>query len=232
MKAIITKTSQALAVISSPPLWNAHREPTHPPHTFAYSATTTINVKKHVQFNSSVELYVYRKCQKKLVETFMIERFKVHHKGHKPSLTLGRQWNPLSSCSKNKQWKIWESRFLVAWKVDRYYCYSLSNCSSLPLGHSLTPKETAGKISARKFAQSTHCNKAMRWWQQALMRCSERIISRFDGCKPHSLLFNAALGCCNQHVGNLQSIGSSNQGCCRFGAQIVRSHATLLHFFL
>lgn len=91
-------------------------------------------------------------------------------------------------------------------KGDRYYCYSLPNCSSLPLGHSLTRKETAGKISARKSAQSPHCNKAMRWWQQVLIRCSERISSRCDGCNPHSWLFNAAPCGCMQPTRRQSSV--------------------------
>ena len=30
-----------------------------------------------------------------VVETLLVEHFKVHHKGHKPSLTLGCQWRQL-----------------------------------------------------------------------------------------------------------------------------------------
>ena len=41
------------------------------------------------------ETYVYKTCLKTVVETSMVGHFGVHHKNHKPSLTLGGQWNYL-----------------------------------------------------------------------------------------------------------------------------------------
>lgn len=38
-------------------------------------------------------MYMYRTCLKTVVRSLMLEHFGVHLKGHKPSPTLGRQWN-------------------------------------------------------------------------------------------------------------------------------------------
>lgn len=38
-------------------------------------------------------MYMYRTSPKTMVETLMIEHFRVHHKGHKPFPTLGHQWD-------------------------------------------------------------------------------------------------------------------------------------------
>ena len=44
-------------------------------------------------WNLKFETYAYRTCPKMVIEALMIEHFGVHHKGHKPSPTLGHQWN-------------------------------------------------------------------------------------------------------------------------------------------
>lgn len=122
--------------------------------------------------------------------------------------------------------KIWESRFLVAWKVTGITVTLCLTALSLPLGHSLTRKEKSLQGNPHNRLTATkQCGDGSRPWAGVVKELAPDLMDASH--IPCSL--NAALCCCNQHVGNLQSIGSSNQGGCRFGAQIVRSHATLLN---
>lgn len=126
--------------------------------------------------------------------------------------------------------KIWESRFLVAGKVTGI---TVTLGLTAPLFPSATRSHET-KLLAKSLRGNPHdrltatkqCGDGSRPWSGAVREVAPDVMdaSHIPGSSmPH------CVAACNQHVGNLESIGSSNQGCCRFGAQIVRSHATLLN---
>ena len=68
------------------------------PYTSTYFPATTTNVKYVLSLTlvSTSKIWnvpLYRTRPKTMVEPLKVEYFGVHHKGHKPSPTLGRQWN-------------------------------------------------------------------------------------------------------------------------------------------